>query len=47
MTIELKKVVSGLKLWDVVVNGIQVVRFATKWQAQAWVNENCSQYRSK
>lgn len=41
MTIEVKKVVSGLKLWDVIVNGIQVVRFDTKWQAEEWVQEHC------
>lgn len=33
MTIEIRKVISGLRLWDVVINGIAVERCDTKWEA--------------
>ena len=33
MTIEIRKVISGLALWDVIANGVMVGRFDTKWEA--------------
>ena len=39
MTIEVKKVISGLNMWDVIVNGVMVGRFDTKWEANEYANE--------
>ena len=35
MSYEVKKVASGLQMWDLLVNGVQVERFDTKWEAEA------------
>lgn len=38
MNMTIQKVVSGLQMWDVLVNGIAIERFDTKWEAQEFVN---------
>jgi hypothetical protein len=37
--ITVQKVKSGLRMWDVVCNGVQIVRFDTKWEAEAKAEE--------
>ena len=39
MSITVEKVKSGLKMWDVMCNGIQIVRFDTKWEAEEKADE--------
>ncbi len=34
MSYQVKKVTSGLQMWDLLVNGVQVERFDTKWEAE-------------
>ena len=39
MTIEIRKVISGLALWDVIANGVMVGRFDTKWEASEYADK--------